>query len=890
MSHKLGPGLHVQLGALERAQREREAQGEAARAATPTDSEGGVVSETSRVTVFVRFTGDPDRLREAGLMVEMISGDIALGSTTLGGLERLAAVDEVLSINEDHQQRPMLNHSVPAIHADHVRTGALGLTGKGVVVGVVDSGIDIFHENFQTDDKKTRILSLLDMTVANFQTLWLSGVPTGGSFTLAWTPPNGDPTNPMVTGPIPFNAAASAVASALVALPGGAFNVSDAIVTGGAFPSNPVTVDLSRGKYANQPNTFLLVQGAGTVLTGGSSPGVESAPGKVFTPDDINAALPHPGTPFPSTDGPTGHGTHVAGIATGDGSQSGNCCPGGHYIGVAPNADLVVVKTDFDATDTMRGAKYVFFVADNTLPAPEPAVVNLSLGDEMGAHDGTNDDERAYDNMLVDANGEPIEGRSIVVAAGNDGATKDPNHPAAVTPGLHAATNLPANQPVNWTIHVPAADKNDDDIDIWYEGAARLTLTLTVPPTAPPGHKDVPAPVPTGGAITASSTNFFVLAGSPVRVTSIVNAHPTTWPDGTPRSKHRIRIKISAPPAAPPATGTGPIANGPWTIALQETAGAATPVNAWIRSDPSDENLMFDPGQQTQGGSLTMPGTARNVITVGSYDWRDSTLEFESSHGPTTDDRTKPDLVAPGASIVSAEAGASHRWWWWDCCCDFYVGKSGTSMATPHVTGVAALLLERNRHLTFDEIRSFLTLNCMPPSPLTGPPLPNDDWGHGIVNAEAAANAVPAAHAPTGPVGLPAGATWAARAVTPKRIAALRARLGSDPRGAVLAALVSTHFDEVKRLVNTNRRILIVWHRMGGPDLLGRLMRYADTGTLELSAQASGPLVEWLERMLALLHEYGSPALQADVARHRDLALALVSSRLPEYDEAKLAS
>jgi hypothetical protein len=213
-------------------------------------------------------------------------------------------------------------------------------------------------------------------------------------------------------------------------------------------------------------------------------------------------------------------------------------------------------------------------------------------------------------------------------------------------------------------------------------------------------------------------------------------------------------------------------------------------------------------------------------------------------------------------------------------------------MAAPHVTGVVALLLERNRHLDFSEIRQFLTLNCMPPSPLTGPPLPNHDFGHGIVDAEATANAVPpAAQGDPGPVSLPSGATWAARAVTPKRIAALRARLGGDPRGAVLAALVSTHFDEVKRLVNDNRRILIVWHRMGGPELLGRVMRYADTGTLELPAQASGrPLVEWLERMLELLHEYGSAALRDDVARHRDLALAFLSASLPAYDEAKLAS
>ena len=90
------------------------------------------------------------------------------------------------------------------------------------------------------------------------------------------------------------------------------------------------------------------------------------------------------------------------------------------------------------------------------------------------------------------------------------------------------------------------------------------------------------------------------------------------------------------------------------------------------------------PGAQT----IRSPGVAKNALTVGNvYDngyLRVGDVTGSSSRGPTGDNRMKPNLVAPGDTVTSALAGTTNA----------YTDKSGTSMATPHVTGLAATLME----------------------------------------------------------------------------------------------------------------------------------------------------------------------------------------------------
>ena len=90
-------------------------------------------------------------------------------------------------------------------------------------------------------------------------------------------------------------------------------------------------------------------------------------------------------------------------------------------------------------------------------------------------------------------------------------------------------------------------------------------------------------------------------------------------------------------------------------------------------------------GLAAHPGSASYPGDSVKAITVGSVN-DDHNREIYSSRGPTGDGRLKPDVMAPGGAIMSASAGSG----------DGYVSFSGTSMATPHVAGVAALMLQAN--------------------------------------------------------------------------------------------------------------------------------------------------------------------------------------------------
>lgn len=111
-----------------------------------------------------------------------------------------------------------------------------------------------------------------------------------------------------------------------------------------------------------------------------------------------------------------------------------------------------------------------------------------------------------------------------------------------------------------------------------------------------------------------------------------------------------------------------------------------------------DQGMVFAAAAGNYGpsyGTIISPGCAEKVITVGgSHD--DTDLLFFSSRGPTYDGRIKPDVLAPGTNITSAYRNNTFR------------SLNGTSMATPHVAGVAALFLEANNTLTHEDIKTVL--------------------------------------------------------------------------------------------------------------------------------------------------------------------------------------
>jgi len=132
---------------------------------------------------------------------------------------------------------------------------------------------------------------------------------------------------------------------------------------------------------------------------------------------------------------------------------------------------------------------------------------------------------------------------------------------------------------------------------------------------------------------------------------------------------------------------------------------------------------------------IGIPADAFNVITVGAIDDHetvgigDDTMPIPnwSGHGPTLDGRVKPDVVSPGVGIWSTGQ------WFRGIV---YRSLSGTSMATPHVAGVVALILQAGPYLTPAQVKAILMQTARLNNNLTG--LTVNDRGHGIIDAYAA--------------------------------------------------------------------------------------------------------------------------------------------------------
>lgn len=550
---------------------------------------GGESGEEERIGVLVKVRRPVWGRSFLGLPLGVSTGTILSMRVTLEELLLLATSPDVVYVEPAWKTEPKLDRSLPAIGVDRVHAQSPPVTGEGVIIGALDTGIDYTHLDFRYDgdgdgfEESSRILNIWDQTSGFF----------------------------------------------------------------GVY-------------YDNEQIESELALGVGLVRQA-------------------------------DTDG---HGTHVMGIATGDGSSST-----AGFVGVAPEAQLIMVKTPFYTSDILAGVDYIF---DRAEELGLPAVVNLSLGGHEGPHDGTSLFEQGLDELTQ----EP--GRVIVVSAGNEGDR-----------AIHVTHTLNGN---SFTFAVNPSS-NSLDLSLWYPGGSQFTLTV-VPPTGAP----LVVPAGTTGYTSTPSGSAYV-------ENAAAGPNPLN-------GDNEVVVMLSD-------LNPGIL----WTFTVSDAGGGGR-FDGWITSSNGGTILGGDTTH-----TIDEPGNAFRVITVGAFNTKarwDSlsgqqdfsvqypigALSYFSSQGPTRDGRQKPEVAAPGAWVAAALSADSSSQGYITHPDGEHTMLIGTSVSAPHVSGVVALMLSIDPHLTADEVKTKLTRTAASDA-FTGS-VPNPPWGWGKV----AANAVIAAVAP----------------------------------------------------------------------------------------------------------------------------------------------
>lgn len=537
----------------------------------------GYDSLTKRWELIIKYSGEltlPDYVS-----VLPLYGGYAIISIPEAAIDSLSQLPQIEYIEKPKNLVLSLYEAKAASCITPVQSAPLSLTGKGVLVGIVDSGIDIFHPDFRNEDGTTRILELWDQTIP---------------------------------------------------------------------------------EDSNDENTISFYNR-----------------GKIFTREEINLALSENNHSFPSRD-LSGHGTHVAGIAAGNGRASR-----GEQKGVAPESDLIIVKLGNAfpegfprTTELMLGMDYC---VQKAASLNLPLALNISFGNSYGSHDGSSLLETFIDTLSG------VGRTTIAIGSGNEG-----------NKGRHTSGTLMNKTPMQIEFAI-SENESSLSLQLWKNYVDTFQLRLLAP----------------------SGSSVILTEQSIGAYRNVLDGTQLLWYFGEP-SPYSVSQEIYLEMISQP--GNSYIQSGIWKLQF-------TPVNIvdgrfdlWLPSgntiNPSTRFLI--PTPET---TLTIPSTARNPITVAAYDSYTDSLAAFSGQGFTGLSLPKPDIAAPGVDIISTAPGGG------------YTPNTGTSMATPFVTGSAALLMQygiiqrRDPYLYGQKVKAYLQKGARHLPSIQTYPSPDIGWG-----------------------------------------------------------------------------------------------------------------------------------------------------------------
>ncbi|MEJ6600126.1 MAG: S8 family serine peptidase [Crocinitomicaceae bacterium] len=430
-----------------------------------------------------------------------------------------------------------------------------------------------------------------------------------------------------------------------------------------------------------------------------------------------------------STEEASAHGSTVTGIAAGNGFANGA------NMGIAPDANLVIVESNFSSpnwTLTIADAvDYIFSIADEY---NMPAVANLSLGTYIGSHDG-NDPAAEMMETLLDEKG----GRLVVSATGNSGAKGT----------YHQQGNPNADTNFVWFLNNPSASLGANTIffDLWSDNAdATYDFALGADS---PGY-DFRGRTQFYGATSSLGTPIFdTIWNSVNRIATIEvytetignNYHMQLFVSNVDSTDYLFRFETTG-------SGKYDLWSGEWLGYNDMVLSADLPSAAQM---PNIIDYVLADSTQTLVSSWNC---SKKVVSVGNMKNRQHFIDMNlnqytsthlnsvgelspnSSKGPTRHAANKPDVTAAGDVTL-----ASGPLWVvtnpaYNALVDsggYHVINGGTSMASPVVSGIGALYFERCNKATYQD---FLTdAQATSYTDVFTGAVPNNAYGYGKIHA-----------------------------------------------------------------------------------------------------------------------------------------------------------
>ncbi|TFG27293.1 hypothetical protein EU528_13120 [Candidatus Thorarchaeota archaeon] len=361
------------------------------------------------------------------------------------------------------------------------------------------------------------------------------------------------------------------------------------------------------------------------------------------------------------------HGTHVS--STIAGGQPGLTS----YVGAAPGADLIIIRSPLNSADILDG---ISFAIEN-----DADIINMSFSSYLGFLDGTDPEDLAVTEAFLNY------GILTTAAAGNLG-----------TRNKHARFSVPSGGNNSVVLDVSFEPDFSYLSLLWHSDDRDESIVLT-PPTGPD--------IPLGEYSEIAGTSFAL-------DTDELSAY--VFCEISPRGMNNIIIQVSE--------DDHQWLDGDWDVTISNAAGDDVWIDGYAWDGSWETSHMRFTTQTSNFYTISSPGTSDFAIAVSSYSESGGSITSTSSRGPRIDGAPKPDIAAPGVSIRAASGSFLLDDTLWRT-------KDGTSMASPHVAGVLALIRQAegndNAWLDYSALANGAGFSYSE--------IPSNDWGYGLCDA-----------------------------------------------------------------------------------------------------------------------------------------------------------